>query len=204
MEMSNSMMSYADLILIFIVAILFVFMFRVQRRFFSKKYFELSRRVFGRGITIRMMLIRLLMIFIFSYCAYWLTESGSVVIIGVLLGSFLIVWPVLLNPSTFDISEAGSYEYNIVNISTKGWFFLSVSYALFMVSSGLIAFLSVTFGEHLLYQTVESFKSWLSSALWILLLSILFTKGSDKMETLLEKDILDGIASLQEYNNDEE
>ena len=204
MEISHSIVSYIDLILIFIVAILFVVMFRLQRRFFSKKYYELSRRVFGKGITIRMMLIRLLMIFIFSYIVYWLTESSSIVITGVLLGSFLIVWPVLLNPSTFDVSEAGGYEYNIVNVSTKGWFLLLVSYILFIISSGLIAFLSVRFGEYLLYQTIESFQSWLASAWWIVLLSIFFAKSSDKVEILMEKDILEGKASLDEYNNGEE
>ncbi|MFP8783151.1 hypothetical protein [Planococcus plakortidis] len=151
-----------------------------------------------------MMLIRLLMIFIFSYIVYWLTESSSVVITGVLLGSFLIVWPVLLNPSTFDVSEAGGYEYNIVNVSTKGWFLLLVSYILFIISSGLIAFLSVRFGEYLLYQTIESFQSWLASAWWIVLLSIFFAKSSDKVEILMEKDILEGKASLDEYNNGEE
>ncbi len=203
MEISQSIMSYIDLMLIFIVAILFVVMFRLQRRFFSKKYYELSRRVFGKGITIRMMLIRLLMIFIFSYIVYWLTESSSIVIIGVLLGSFLIVWPILLNPSTFDVSDAGGYEYNIVNVSTKGWFLLLVSYVLFMISSGLIAFLSVRFGEYLLYQTIESFQSWLSSAWWIVLLSIFFAKSSDKVEILMEKDILEGKASLDEYNDGE-
>lgn len=202
--MSHSVISFNDLYLIFIVAILFVVMFRVQRRFFSKNYYELSRRVFGRGITIRMMLIRLLMVFIFSYGVYWLTDSASVVIVGVLLGSFLIVWPILLNPSTFDVSEVGGYNYNIVNISTKGWFFLLLSYVLFIISSGLIAFLSVGFGESLVNQTIESFKSWLLSYWWVFLVSIFFAKSSDKMETLLEKDILDREALLDEYNNDEE
>lgn len=196
------MISYIQLFLIFIIAILFVSMFRLQRKFFSKKYYELSRRVFGRGITFRMMLIRFILIFFFSYGLYWLIESASTVITGVLLGSFFIVWPVLLNPSTFDVSEAGGYEYNIVNISSKGWIYLLVSYVLFIISSGIIAFLGVSFGEYVFYQTVESFKAWLSGAWFLFPLAIFLSGGSNKMENLLEKDILDKESILNEFNND--
>src|SRR5690606_1985878 len=131
-EVDYFMYSNIDFLIIFFIALSFVGMFKIQRKYFARKYYELSRRIFGRGITLRMMLIRLIMIFGLSYLAYWLTNDKEVVVLGILLGSFLIVWPVLLNPSTFDVNEITNHGNNVVHISRKGWILLLISYASFI------------------------------------------------------------------------
>lgn len=195
------MYSNIDLLIALSISFLFVGMFRIQRKYFAKKYYELSRRVFGKGITIRMMLIRLIMIFGFSYITYWLTNNKEVVVLGVLLGSFLIIWPVLLNPSTFDVREVGNYSDSVVHVNRKGWIFLLISYVSFILSAVVIAYLSTSFGEYLLNQTAASFKSWLSSSWWLILVYIFTSKNSEFFETLLEKDILKREERLNQYDN---
>ena len=202
--MDYFMYSNIDFLIIFFIALLFVGMFKIQRKYFARKYYELSRRIFGRGITLRMMLIRLIMIFGLSYLAYWLTNDKEVVVLGILLGSFLIVWPVLLNPSTFDVNEITNHGNNVVHISRKGWIFLFISYASFILSAVTIAYLSASFGEYIIDQTIKSFKSWLSSAWWLILLFILTSKNSEWFENLLEKDIFKNEERLNQYDNTDE
>lgn len=202
--MDYFMYSNIDFLIIFFIALLFVGMFKIQRKYFARKYYELSRRIFGRGITLRMMLIRLIMIFGLSYLAYWLTNDKEVVVLGILLGSFLIVWPVLLNPSTFDVNEITNHGNNVVHISRKGWIFLFISYASFILSAVTIAYLSTSFGEYIIDQTIKSFKSWLSSAWWLILLFILTSKNSEWFENLLEKDIFKNEERLNQYDNTDE
>ncbi|MGE6370965.1 hypothetical protein ACQKDB_17815 [Planococcus kocurii] len=151
-----------------------------------------------------MMLIRLIMIFGLSYLVYWLTNDKEVVVLGILLGSFLIVWPVLLNPSTFDVNEITNHGNNVVHISRKGWILLLISYASFILSAVTIAYLSTSFGEYIIDQTIKSFKSWLSSAWWLILLFILTSKNSEWFENLLEKDIFKNEERLNQYDNTDE
>lgn len=198
------MYNFSEFIIILAGGISFVLMFRLQRKFFSGQYYELSRRVFGRGVTIRMMLIRVIMIFLYSYIFYSITNSENIVISGVFLGSFLIVWPVLLNPSTFDVQEAGQYEKNVTNVRPIGWFLLLISYLLFIMSSVFIAYTGVSFGDYIVSKTLESFKSWLSSAWWLLIVAILFSKVSELLENILEKDILERRNKLNKYDDNDE
>lgn len=183
------MFSSLDLVFAFIVAIAFVSMFRLQRKFFSKKYFELSRRIFGRGITRRMILLRIVMIFLFSVLAYFLIEDRNTVLLGVLIGSFLIVWPVLLNPSQFDLEELGDWGQSKVKMNKKGWLFLLSSYFFFIITSVIIAYLSLNYSENILFLSVESFKSWALGNFWLIIIAILGYPVSERTENYLERDI---------------
>lgn len=193
------MYSIVHLITIFIVAILFVVMFRLQRKFFSSIYYSLSRRVFGNGITIRMMLIRTIMVLVYSFIVFVITENEGVTIIGVGLGSFLIVWPVLLNPSSFDLHKAGNYNEIVTHVNTRGWFLLFLSYISFVISMMLIALISANFGDYIFSAIEESFKAWIGSQLFLIVLFILTSGTSKFFEKLLEKDIFKREERIENY-----
>lgn len=193
------MFSILDLVFAFIVAITFVGMFRLQRKFFSKKYFELSRRVFGRGITKRMILLRIVIIFLFSALAYFLIADSNTILLGVLLGSFLIVWPVLLNPSQFDLEEFGDWGQSKVKMNKKGWFFLLFSYFLFISTSVIVAYLSINYSENILFLSTESFKSWALGNFWLIIVAILGYPVSERTENYLEQDIRKRQEEILEY-----
>lgn len=92
------MFSYFDLLIIFIVSILFVLVFRIQRNMFPTNYFANSDLVLNSFVTYRMLSIRYIIIFFFGLASYFLVNNTSTVVVGTFLGSFLIIWPTLLSP----------------------------------------------------------------------------------------------------------
>jgi len=194
------MYSILDIVLCFILAVGFVIMLRLQRKFFPQKYYELSRRVFGYGITHRMRIIRSLLIFSYGILTSVLLKDDLLTISTIFLGSFLVVWPVLLNPHQFDLNELGEYEDLIVRMNTKGRFLLYCSYILFIISSGILAYLATRFGFVMVDLTLNSFKSWAEGSLWAFLMFIFSENGSKRLEHLLDRDIRKRQQKVQEYN----
>lgn len=194
------MYSILDIALCFALAIGFVIILRLQRKFFPRKYYELSRRVFGYGITHRMRIIRSLLIFSYSVVVLFLIEDDLLTISTIILGSFLVVWPVLLNPHQFDLNELGGYGDLIIRINTKGKFLLYCSYILFIISSGILAYLATRFGFMMVDVTVNSFKSWAEGSIWAFLMFLFSENGSKRLENLLDSDIRKNQQKMEEYN----
>ncbi|WP_214764600.1 hypothetical protein [Exiguobacterium sp. s141] len=173
----------------FFIAIGFVLIFRLQRYLFPRKYYELSRRVFGRGITLRMRIIRTILIFAYSILTLYVFKDDTLTVLTISLGSFLIVWPALLNPYQFDLNEMGGYGEYTIHINKKGKLFLYTSYSLFVLSSGVLAYLATRCGEIILRMTIDSFIEWRGSLIFSALLYIFFEGGSKRLEDLLDNTI---------------
>lgn len=182
------MYSFIDLLLILFYSIIFVLMFKAIRKFFPKKYFELSRLIFGNGVTIRMRIIRSVVIFAYSYMIYVILGNQEAAIFSIMLGSFLIVWPVILNPEQFNLNETGWYKQR-VHVNKKGKIYLYSSYAFFIFYSTSIAVLAVKVGNVFFDLTKKSFESWIDGLIMYFILAIFFENGSKIFEGLLSKNV---------------
>lgn len=194
------MYTLIDLTFMFLIAIGFVLMFRIQRNLFPKKYYELSRRVFGRGITRRMRIIRTILIFAYSILTFYVIKDDTLTILTISLGSFLIVWPAILNPYLFDLNEMGGYGEYTVYINKKGKVVLYMAYSLFVLSSGALAYIATSFGEIILRMTIDSFKEWLGGLIFTGLLFIFFEGGSKRLEDFLDNTIRKQQQNIESYD----
>lgn len=93
------MITYLELVFVFIIAILFVILFKIQKKIFPQNYFSSSQVILDKNVTYKMLVVRYLLILFFSFAFNLIIENRSIIAIGVFLGSFLIIWPTLLNPS---------------------------------------------------------------------------------------------------------
>lgn len=182
----------------FIIAIAFVLIFKGIRKLSPKKYFELSRLVFGNGVTLRMRIIRSIVIFTYSYIAYILLDNKEATVFSILLGSFLIVWPVILNPSQFDLNETGWYK-KPVRVKNKGKIYLYLSYVFFVLYAVSLSLLAVEIGDSVFNYTKKSFASWTDGLIIYLLLTVFFENGSKIFEGLLSKSITKTQKEIKEY-----
>lgn len=192
------MYSFLNLLSMLLIAIVFVLIFKGIRKFFPKKYFELSRLVFGNGVTIRMRIIRSIVIFTYSYLVYLILDNKEATVFSIMLGSFLIVWPVLLNPDQFDLNETGWYKQP-VRVKTKGKILLYLSYICFVLYAISLSLLAVQKGDLIFKYTKESFGSWADGLIMYVLLTLFFENGSKIFERLLSKSINKTQQKTKEY-----
>lgn len=153
-----------DFITIIIIALVYISTFKIQRVFFSKKYFSVSQLLteFETGVRWNRIVIRVMITLLMSLILLFIIQNPLVVIIGIGLGSLLIVWPVFLSN--------GNIEPNLQE--HKDLYRLTL--AIFVIVNVIIAVLSVRIYElvqdtqnvNLLYSAIGQivlalFSQWL-------------------------------------------
>ncbi|PEF81435.1 hypothetical protein [Bacillus toyonensis] len=108
------MFSIADLILSFIFGLLFIGMFLAQKNFFPSKYFSLTEVILETKVTYMMIIVRTAMIFVYGLVCYGISSSAEIVLLGGVMGSLLIIWPAMLNPSNIYIQPRTKLEWILV------------------------------------------------------------------------------------------
>jgi hypothetical protein len=171
------MFSIIDLIISLILAILFVLMFKFKKRVMPYSYFSSSQLILGNCVTVKMMVMRFCIIFIFGILSFLVIREEPIVLLGVLLGSLLIVWPVLLNPSEI-------YYWNL-----KGFDFilLILSHIFFVVSSFSIVYLSILLFPIVSDFTIEKIKDLTSDFIVWIILAIFGFPAKQILDKHLEK-----------------
>ena len=89
---------------IFLISMLFFGMFFIQRYSGNVYYFGFGEIVYGFKTSIKpiAVIVKFLMIICFTFIIQFLFQNELLVLSGVFLGSFLIVWPAILNPENID------------------------------------------------------------------------------------------------------
>lgn len=108
------MFSITDLILSFIFGLLFIGMFLAQKKFFPSKYFSLTEVILETKVTYMMIIVRTGMIFVYGLVCYGISSSAEIVLLGGVMGSLLIIWPAILNPSNIYIQPRTKLEWILV------------------------------------------------------------------------------------------
>lgn len=126
------MITYLELVFIFLIAVSFIILFKIQKTIFSPSYFSSSQFILDKNVTYKMLGLRYVLILLFSLASNFIFNDKAIVIIGVLLGSFLIIWPTLLAPS-----EA---YWDIGYIKTKDKLIIYFLHFIFVISSTLVAY----------------------------------------------------------------
>lgn len=92
------MFSLIELLHSFIIAIGFIFLLKLHREIFPKSYFASSNLISDIEVapSLRSVVIRFLLILLYGVILNVFIRA-DVVILGITLGSFLIVWPIFLS-----------------------------------------------------------------------------------------------------------
>lgn len=93
-----------DFITIIIIALVYIVTFKIQRIFFADKYFSVSQLLteFEAGVRWNRIVIRVIITLLMSLIILFIIQNTLVVIMGIGLGSILIVWPVFLSEGNID------------------------------------------------------------------------------------------------------
>lgn len=126
------MVTYLELSFIFLIAILFVTLFKIQKIIFSQNYFSNSQFILNKDVSYKILGIRYILILIFSLICYFIFKSRSIVVIGIFVGSFFIIWPTLISPS-----EAYS---DIGYIKSRDKILIYLLHFIFIISSTFTAY----------------------------------------------------------------
>ena len=127
--------SIYELIYSFICGIIFVMIFYVQRVKDPIYYFSFGEIILGirTSISYMALFLRFLIIFVFGFIVSLVFSSIFITCFSAFLGSFLIIWPALLNPESTDF-----------RLRKKRGLIL-LAYVLFVFLSILISYLSSIF-----------------------------------------------------------
>lgn len=177
------MVTYLELVFIFLVAILFVILFKIQKYIFSPNYFSSARFILDKNVTYRMLGLRYILILLFSLTSNLIFKDRSIVIIGVLLGSFLIVWPTLLAPS-----EA---YFKIGYIQPRDKLMIYFLNFIFVISSTLVAHFSTILFPIFKFFFVEYKSEVLYDVMKFLFNLIFLFLLPKRVSDYLNKSILD-------------
>jgi len=112
----------------FLIALLFVGMFQIQR-LIKGYYFGFGELVYGVRASIEPLafLVKALMIAFFATLSFSVTHAEAVTIAGVTLGSFLIVWPAVLHPGIEGTSSQRWYLYGSFLVFVGGSYALATA-----------------------------------------------------------------------------
>lgn len=147
------MYSNLDLLRIFVVGLLYVGIFKIQKNFTPLKYFSNADLVIQESISFWQVIIRYVLIAIFSISLNFLFEiDENIIIAGNILGAFLIVWPTLISP-------AFSYDSYI---SDKNKFLIFIVHIVFVLTTGLATCVSLA----LIPMFVEDFGDYVTNIIF--------------------------------------
>lgn len=173
------MVSYLDLLLIFMTSLAFVLLFRLQRNFFPTNYFANSQIILDTVVTYRMILVRYIFIFIFGLISYFITKNTPVILIGTFLGAFLIVWPTILAPS----------EAYVDVIKPRDRIFIYAMHTIFIITSIIVVYFSTMLLPLMIANFNENLTSILIELVKWLVFSGLGISGEKSLSDLLDKRV---------------
>lgn len=177
------MVSYFDLLIIFLIAVCFVALFKLQKKFTPTKYFANSQLIVGESVSWRMILIRFLLVFLFGMLSNTIIKEEVVILLGVILGSFLIIWPTILSPSE-------SYMYTV---KKSDIFFIYLSNFLFVITSVSIVFIAIKLFPMISgYVTDNKADLLWDISIWFII-AIFGFPGKEKVDRLLEKRLRNNV-----------
>lgn len=174
------MYSISDLCWSLLIGICFIFMFLLQKKIFPQKYFSMSQIILDGTATWHMLLVRVILIFVFATVAQFIFKDSSIVLLGVVIGSFLIVWPVFANPTQLYMDNPRGVEALL---------FL-VSYLVFIVTSFSIAYFALSFFPEVTNFTLQSFKDYAKDNFWPIMFLLFGGPGQGKIGQVLDKKIV--------------
>lgn len=127
--------SLYELLFCFICAIVFVLIFYVQRVRDPIYYFSFGEIILGIRTTIsyKALFLRFIIIFAFGFIISIVFSSMFITCFSGFLGSFLIIWPAVLNPASTDFRLQKKRQ------------FLFLAYVLFVFLCTLIGYLAFIF-----------------------------------------------------------
>lgn len=178
------MFSYSDLLIILIISLCFVFLFKLQKKVLYPKYFTNSELVTGSNVTYKMLLARFIITFLFGLLTYTIVKNQSVILIGTFLGSFLIVWPVFLNPV-----QTYSFPYSDILIQKKDEKIIFIIHFLFIITSVLTVYTATILTPEIINYTWNNRIELLLNFLFSLFLITFFTSAESYSSKLLDKKI---------------
>lgn len=131
-----------EFIIEFVLALVFILFFKVQKLFLPDTYFAFSDPfILGESVSSSKYLLRFFVIFFFNVFFYIILnifyegqEILNLLLIASFLGSFLILWPIIFKPSRN--LEGG--------LSKKFIFFLYCIYTSFLLSNMIISLLTTS------------------------------------------------------------
>lgn len=93
-----------EFIKIFVISFLFFGMFFIQKYSGNVYYFGFGEIVYGFRTSLKPLavILKFLMIICFTFIIQFFFRNELQILLGVFLGSFLIVWPAILNPEHID------------------------------------------------------------------------------------------------------
>lgn len=176
------MVTYLELSLICFVAILFVLLFKIQKNVYPQNYFSNSQFILSKDVSYKMLVIRYIFILLFSLIVYFVLNSRTIVVIGTLLGSFLIIWPTLIAPS-----EA---YLDIGYIKSKDKVVIYLLHFIFVISSTLVAYFATIFVPLLKKLFCEYKMDALYDLIKYFFFSIIFNPLEKKGKAYLNRNII--------------
>lgn len=185
------MFSYLNLITAFIISLCFVGLFKFQKKISPTNYFASSQLIVGSSVSWRMILLRYILVFFFGLLSYLVVRNEPTILLGVLLGSFLIIWPTLLSPSDSYINIIKKSDILIIYLSNF----------LFVITSVITVYVAVR-----LFPVISDYLSnnradivW-DVVFWFVM-SIIGYPGKEKLDRLLEKRLEKNESDYYSYDD---
>ncbi|WHY86054.1 hypothetical protein QNH39_26360 [Neobacillus novalis] len=117
-------------------------------------------------VTYRIVLIRVFLIYLFGLVIYWITLDVKNLLLGTFIGSFLIIWPALLNPR-----EIYLYPTSIkMKLIVFFWLFLFPVSSILLVYSSILSF----------PESSKLFIEYLRASIIPFILGAIFMSGNSK------------------------
>lgn len=180
-------MTNTEIVSLLIVGALFFLLFKAQQKIFPQHYFASSQLVVGVPITYRMILIRIFLTFLFGILTFLVVQKEKVILLGVLFGSFLIVWPALSAPYKV-------YAY----IETKQIPKIILSHFIFVITSvGIVKAAIISF-PYITDVSIEKIKDFPGDAFIWLIIVLFGYPGQEKINQILDKEANENFVRYEE------
>lgn len=176
------MISYLELVYICFIAILFVFLFKIQQRISPQNYFSNSQFILDKDVSYKMLGIRYVLILLFSLNFYFIFNNRVLIVIGIFFGSFLIIWPILIAPS-----EA---YWDIGYIKSKDKVVIYLLHFIFVISSTLVAYFATVLSPLIKDLFIEYKLNALSNLIKYFIGSIIFAPLEKKGKDYLNRSVI--------------
>lgn len=139
-----------DLLKSLIIAFLYVGIFRVQAKIDPQNYFGFGDLLYGLRVSIKPLafLIKALVVFVFSIVSFIIVKNDILVMLGIGVGSFLLVWPGILYNNVLDY-----------NLRKRRKLVITV-YVIFIILSVVISWFGIILSVFIKPLTIEYVKSF--------------------------------------------
>ncbi|TDL34562.1 hypothetical protein E2R51_02270 [Jeotgalibacillus sp. S-D1] len=173
------MYSIYNLLCSLAIALTFVIMFMIQRKLTPLKYYSTLQFIKGENVTFLMVIIRIFMLLILGFSSYTIFSDVKIVLLGAIVGSILIVWPVVLNPRE-------SFE---VYITKKEVLLSIILHLLFVVSAVSIVYTSIIFYDLIFNFALNQLINVFNNYFVIILFAVFGFPSTNKFKDMLNRKV---------------